>query len=287
MRVMLASCRDLPAHEHDDLPLVAALRAAGASCETAAWDDPEAAWSRADACLIRTTWDWQERPLAFLAWVDRVGAATRLFNPPELVRWNLDKRYLRQLESEGVPVVPTRWLEAGDAKSLDRELDALGCPRAFLKPVFGANALGTLRFDDDAAGRARARAHLAARREPFLLQPYLETVESRGEVSVIFVAGEITHAVRKIPRAGDYRVQDDWGATDRPESVSPELRAAATSAHALAPWPALYARADFLEAPDGRLLLTELELVEPSLFFRHAPEAAAVLARALIHAIGG
>lgn len=291
VRLALASCRELPAWEVDDRPLVAALETRGARVEEPAWDDPRADWAGFDGCLIRTTWDYMERRDEYVAWAQRVESATPLFNPAAVVRWNTHKGYLRELERRGVAIVPTAWLEAGSRPEIAGQLAERGWRRGFLKPMVGATARETLRFDADPDGLARAQAHAERllAREGLMLQPYLERVEHDGEVSAIFLEGELSHGVRKVPRAGDFRVQDDFGARDFPYAFAGRERdvavatlAAAESALALAPARLLYARADYLRGADGELLLTELELVEPSLFFRHAPVAAARLAEALL-----
>ena len=157
--------------------------------------------------------------------------------------------------------------------------------------MIGATARETLRFDADPAGIAEAQAHLERTLavEDMMVQPYLERVETEGEVSAIYIDGRLSHAVQKIPVAGDYRVQDDFGATDFPVDLTDErleaanavLQAAERKFAHLGRHPLLYARVDFLFGDAGELLLTELELVEPSLFFRHGPEAPGLLADAL------
>jgi hypothetical protein len=290
LRIALASYAALPAREVDDRPLARALEADGAAVEAPAWDDAAVDWAAFDAVLPRTTWDYMHRAGEFLAWAARVDRQTRLYNPIAVVRWNLDKTYLRDLAARGVETIPTIWFEdrAPAAAELAAGVAALGASRAFLKPIVGASAVGALRF---AAGElAAASDHLAAFRAPrgWMLQPYLPAVERIGEVSAIFLDGEYSHGVRKIPVAGDFRVQDDYGANDAREAFSrPDIERAAQAIDAAAAIlglaePLLYARADFLRDGEGRLLLVELELVEPSLFFRHAPEAARRLAAALL-----
>lgn len=287
MRVALATCSGLPSWEVDDRPLHAALAARGATVELEPWDDPGFAWRSCDACLIRTTWDYELRRDRFVAWAFRVAAETRLFNPPEIVRWNTDKRYLRELEARGVPVIPTVWLPAGGRCDLAALLAERGWSRGFLKPVVGSTARASLRFDVDDPGLAAAGRHLerTLAEEPMMLQPYLESVESEGELSVIFIDGEPSHAVRKVPVPGDWRVQDDFGASDEPIALDGRLLAVARQALAAVEPDLLYARVDLLQDAAGELRVTELELVEPSLFFRHRPEAADLLAAALLRRI--
>jgi glutathione synthase/RimK-type ligase-like ATP-grasp enzyme len=284
VRVALVSCRELPAWEVDDRPLIAALRARGADVAVVPWD-ADVDWSGFDTALLRTTWDYWDRVDDFLAWTRRAAAVTRLWHPPGVVAWNVDKTYLRALADRGVPVAPTAWLSPGDADRVGSIVREMGWARAFLKPVVGGSASGTLRFTADDAGLAAAAAHVAASDRDLLLQPYLAEVETFGELSVVVLDGRLTHAVRKVPVAGDYRVQDDHGGTDERfplddglAGLAREILAAASGVLGVE---LLYGRVDLLR--DGeRLVLTELELVEPSLFLRHAPEAADVLADGLL-----
>jgi glutathione synthase/RimK-type ligase-like ATP-grasp enzyme len=294
MLVALATRSDLPAWEVDDELLHRALAGNGTAFERPVWDDPAVDWSRFDGVLLRTTWDYQDKLPAFLQWIDRVARTTRLWNPPAVVRWNVHKHYLRDLAGAGVPLAPTCWLARGSTADVAALVTANGWREAFLKPCVGATARETLRFAATPDGFAAARAHVERLlpREDLLLQPFLPAVLTRGEWSAVFVDGALAHCVRKIPVPGDYRVQDDFGARDEPYAPTPAERALAEHTMALAcraggpnpgadgrPLP--YGRADFLWTDDGACVLTELELVEPSLFFRHGPAAATRLANAL------
>ncbi len=299
LTVALATCRALPEWERDDRPLHEALRALGCTVRHPAWDDPDFDWEECDAVLVRTTWDYVGRIDEFRAWVDRVSTITRLENPPAVLQWNLDKRYLRDLERVGVECVPTLWIESPRDMA---DLDWLGWPSrfdpsgaGFLKPSVGATASGTVRFrphESDVAESA-IRAMLNAGHAA-LVQPYLASVEQLGERSAIVVDGRMTHAVVKRPQPGDYRVQDDWGGIDAPHEpdgdenrfisavIDAVPHAIAASTGERPAFPLAYARIDWLTGPDGRPSLVELELVEPSLFLRHSPPAATALAEAVI-----
>ncbi|MEZ4265489.1 MAG: hypothetical protein R3F39_03850 [Myxococcota bacterium] len=291
-RVALVTQRDLPAWEHDDLVLVDALRARGASVQTPIWDDPAVDWAAFDVAVIRTTWDYMPRRDAFVAWAERAATQTRLLNPPAVIRWNTDKTYLRDLADAGAPLLPTLWLARGSAPDLPALLATTGWERAFLKPQVGNSAIDTLRFDVTPDGLRIASSHLTKTLPGagMLLQPYQPTVETAGELSAIFFAGAFSHAIQKIPVPGDYRVQDDHGASDGPAALTPDEVALAArvlglaQAHLALAEPLLYARVDFLRTEAGDLVLNELELVEPSLFFRHAPSAAERFAGAILGA---
>ncbi len=275
VRIALATCATVPSWEVDDRPFHDALAARRIDAPQIVWDDPAADWTSFDAVLIRTTWDYQEKRDAFVAWAGRVPVT--LYNPAGIIRWNTHKSYLRDLESRGVPIIPTEWLERGTRPDVAALCRARGWRRAFLKPCVGATSRETLRFDaGDPAAQRHADRLLA--NEDLMLQPYLPRVETDGELSAIFIDGELTHSVRKVPVPGDYRVQDDFGAKDF--AIDFPDRALARRALDAVGTTLLYGRADFIESDDG-LRLTELELVEPSLFFRHGRHAADRLADAI------
>ncbi|MFG0325927.1 MAG: RimK family alpha-L-glutamate ligase [Phycisphaerales bacterium JB037] len=290
--IALATCAHHPGFvANDDAPVQAAFERRDIAAPLLRWDDPDIDWSSFDAVIIRTTWDYTERPREFLAWCDRVGERVRLINPPDLVRWNLDKIYLRDLERAGLPIVPTRWLEPAGERSLDAALAATDWREIICKPSVGAGASGLLRarYDKPHAEEAdRVRTHCDAllARGPVLVQPWLPSILDRGETSVVIFEGEVSHAVRKTPAPGDFRVQIEFGG--RYEVVEPthEQRRVALGAWdaGRARGEALYARVDLVEpAPDAPAII-ELEMVEPELFFPMVDHAAdrftdAVLAR--------
>jgi hypothetical protein len=295
MRLALPTCSNLPSWEVDDRCLHTALTARGVAWSQPVWDDPAVRWGDFDAVLIRTTWDYQEKRARFVAWAAAVAEVSRLHNPAAVVAWNTHKHYLRDLARHGVPLAETVWCDAGSRVDVAAVVRARGWRAGFLKPCVGATARETLRFPGDDAGLALAQAHVdrLLPHEDLILQPYLRAVETHGEWSAVFVDGRLSHCVQKVPVAGDYRVQDDFGAKDTLYQPTAAERALAERTVALlqradGPCPAaagaplLYARADFLFDDAGRSVLTELEVVEPSLFFRHCPAAGALLADALL-----
>ncbi len=284
MRIAIATCSNLPSWEVDDAPLMPAFQSLGAQPVSCVWDDPSVDWAAFDACLIRTTWDYTSKLDAFVAWAKRVEAVTPLFNPAAIVAWNTHKSYLRELEQRGVPCIPTVWLHAGSAVNVREIMHKHGWSAGFLKPIVGATSRDTLRFTNDEAGLAAAERHLNCLlpTQGFMLQPYLPQVESHGEVSAIFIDGQYSHGVRKLPVEGDYRVQNDYGASDEPlQFDKADLDLARRIVELIDNDDLLYARVDFLRDAAGELRLVELELVEPSMFFRHCPPAALRLAEAV------
>ena len=288
MYIGVATCSDLPGWEIDDQPLFDAMDRKGLEYSLAEWDDPDVDWSAFDGVLVRTTWDYTEYYRDFLQWIRDVGAITRVFNPPETLLWNAHKSYLRDLEERGVPIAPTVWLERGQYLDIAQVFAQTGWSAGFVKPLVGATARGTMRFRADELGLKEAQAHLDELLGVcgVMVQPYLHSVETEGEYSAIVIDGDVTHMVRKVPIPGDYRVQDDFGASDFPYTFTSKEITTMESALDHVPYAneLLYARFDYLRNDDGELLLNELELVEPSLFFRHCKEAAELFATVIVNA---
>jgi len=287
MKIALARCSTQFEAQADDAQYVRALVERGAEVHCPAWTDPTVDWSSFDVVQLRSTWDYHERPDAFAEWVRHVDAVSQLFNRRNVVEWNLDKRYLRALSAAGVPVVPTHWVEA-DVELQDAALAEVVASlggRAMWKPAIGADSFGAVPVSPDTVSQV---ARDAPRGVVYMLQPYLTSVETEGEVSVIVFDGTPSHAVRKRPQVGDFRVQDNHGGTDAPEPLTPELEALAARTLAAVPGSTpLVARVDLMFDDAGRYLLGELELIEPSLFFVHSPRAAQRLADALWARVAG
>ncbi|MEZ6185585.1 MAG: hypothetical protein R3F62_11315 [Planctomycetota bacterium] len=281
MNLTLVTCAAHPAGHPEDAPLRAALTALGAEVQVRRWDDPDVAWSQT-AAVLRTPWDYVSRFAEFTAWLDALEAAGgRVLNPLPTLRWNLHKGYLLELARAGVEVVPTRLLPRGAACDLEALCAETGWSELVVKPAISAGAQGTYRAT--AADAARVAASLA--QGDTLIQPFLPEVQG-GELSLIYFAGAFSHAVLKVPVAGDYRVQSDFGGAVLPlRTVAAPVLAAAEAALAAAPVPWTYARVDGLVLA-GRFVLMELELLEPELFLPQHPDAPARFARALVDALG-
>lgn len=273
MNIAIASCFDLPDWEKDDRPFFTELESLDIQYQIVPWDS-DIDWNRFDACLLRTTWDYQERINEFMSWVNRVSTQTQLINPQPIIEWNSHKRYLKELQQAGIAIAPSEWLLQGEEYDIAQLMQQHGWQKGFIKPLIGANARECLPFDNDAAGIAQAQQHVdrLTATEDLVLQPYLTNVESFGETSGIFFGGKYSHGTRKVPVQGDFRVQDDYGASDFVYHLSDEELELAHKAIAFVTEKfslPLYARVDFLHHKDGAAYVNEVELIEPSLFFRH------------------
>jgi glutathione synthase/RimK-type ligase-like ATP-grasp enzyme len=257
------------------------LEARGLRTRRVAWSNAEFDWKRARAAVFRSTWDYFDRFAEFSAWMDRVAGGLQFFNTPELVRWNVDKHYLRDLAGRGVNVPVTRFIERGQTTTLDEVMAANGWNEAILKPAVSGAARHTYRLN-----AANLEAHESVlrellREESMMVQPFLGSVLTQGELSLMVIGGRCTHAVRKIAKPGDFRVQDDHGGTVHPHTPTTDEIAFAEAAVAACPQSPLYARVDAVRDESGELSMMELELVEPELFFRFHPPAADALAAAI------
>jgi glutathione synthase/RimK-type ligase-like ATP-grasp enzyme len=267
-------------HQEDGL-VVDALTKQGLRVTRKAWDDPHFDWPQARSLLFRTTWDYFDRYTEFAPWLDKVAKQTLLFNSHALIQWNIDKHYLGYLAENGVNVVSTNYIEQGDPRSLAQCLDQSGWSEAILKPVVSGSARHTYRVSMENALALEGIFAKLISLEALLLQPFQHSVLTEGEVSLMVIDGHFSHAIRKTPRAGDFRVQDDHGGSVHPHMASHEEQLFAEKAIAAIPFDVLYARVDIVRDNAGQLAIMEVEMIEPELFFRYRPEAADSLASGL------
>lgn len=270
-RVALVTCDQIPALDSDDQLVVPALRERGIEAVPVVWDAPDVDWASFALAVIRSPWDYVARRDEFVTWAAKV---PRLANPADVVAWNTDKRYLRDLAVAGVPVTPTTWVEPGEAWQPPPGGEFV------VKPAVGAGSLDTGRYDlRQAEHRELAAAHVARLQlagRLVMVQPYLAAVDTYGETALMFfpARGQLafSHAIRK----GAMLIGPDQGTEGlyKEESIRPrspldaELEIA-RSALAAVPGGAdrlLYARVDLIPGPDDLPVLVELELTEPSLF---------------------
>jgi hypothetical protein len=266
--VALVTCRNIPELDPDEDLLLQSLRKAGMRAELLAWDDPGADPSRFNLCVLRSCWNYYEDPDVFLKWIAGTAAASRLMNAEDIVRWNLHKRYLRALEESGIAIIPTVWFEKGERIDLHRILREKDWNDIVIKPSISASSYRTGRFGLTQLTEAQSFLEALLAERDAMVQCYMPTVERLGERATVYIDGELTHAVAKSPRfaGGVERVSDA-------REVSRKERAFAERALTRVDGPLLYARVDTVIQDDGTLLLSELELMEPSLFLLQSPVA--------------
>jgi glutathione synthase/RimK-type ligase-like ATP-grasp enzyme len=277
-KLALATCAEVAEGDEDSPALTAALAARGIEAVPAVWDDAEVDWAQFDVVVVRSTWDYAERRDAFLAWARSL---PRVLNEVEVLTWNTDKHYLRELERAGIPVVPTRFVEPGESFERPRG-------RYVVKPAVSAGSRHSASYE----GGDDARPHVARLHElgrTVMIQPYLDDVDEQGETAVIYLGGAYSHTVKKAallrpgiaPCEALYLEEDMRPATP----TAAERDVADRALRALASDNLLQARVDLLPTADGPVVL-EVELTEPSLYLSYEGGATERFADALAAAIG-
>lgn len=247
----------------DDDLAVPHLIKRGFAVETISWRQTARPWSDFEAVIIRTPWDYQSSPEEFLDVLGRIERQTRLENPLDIVRWNLDKRYLREMEQRGTRIVPTIWDANYSEVELDRWLRALDTDEIIIKPYVSATAEHTYRlrsFDPGLVGIFATR--------PFMVQPFMPKIIDEGEYSFFYFNGEFSHAINKSPKLNDFRVQEEHGGIITEVMPDDRLIKAGRMAVDTIGRELLYARVDLVRDEDDNFCLMELELIEPALYLR-------------------
>jgi glutathione synthase/RimK-type ligase-like ATP-grasp enzyme len=284
--VAVATCVTLPEPDPDEPLLLDALSRAGLAARMLAWDDPEARFSDARMVLLRSTWNYPWQAEAFLSWAERQGA--RLVNAVSIVRYNIHKSYLADLQRAGIPAVPTVHVARGTEESLAALLASRDLRDVVVKPAVSAASYRTRRVSAAALGAEdEAFYRELVRDRDAMVQPYVRSVDDYGERAVVWIDGEVTHSVRKSPRLGG---QDEHVSAALPVAGDEADIARAAVAHAAARAGGvtpLYARIDVVRDEGGRPMVSELEMMEPSLFFTQSPAALSRFVRAVARRLAG
>jgi glutathione synthase/RimK-type ligase-like ATP-grasp enzyme len=250
--------------------------------EPVRWAEAQIDWTRFGAVLVHCAWDYQDRHEQLLATLDSIAAlGVPVFNSPASVRWNIRKTYLREMESRGIPIIPTLWPERPTAQDIREAFAVFGTDDVVLKRQVGGGARAQVRYkkgDEPARGEVMDR--------PGMIQPLIPSIVFEGEYSFLFIDGDFSHALVKRAKAGDYRIQEAYGG--RSQAIDPsaaDVVAARATLDALEEAP-LYARVDMVRGADGRLLLMELEVIEPYLYPADGPGIGSMLGKALRRRLG-
>jgi glutathione synthase/RimK-type ligase-like ATP-grasp enzyme len=279
------TCAEMPEPDLDQELLLDALGDRGLDARLMAWDDAAQDPGSCELCVLRSAWNYHLAPEAFGRWIERAAARTRLLNPAPILRWNLHKGYLRELEADGVPVVPTAWAGRGQELDVSALAGEHGWREVVLKPAVSAGSHETRRFhaaDPEASAFLR---HLTTAGDA-MVQPFVESVEERGERALVWIDGRFTHAVRKSTRYAGEEEAVSEALPLEPAELELGQRVLARVLHELG-GDLLYARIDLMESASGELLLSELELLEPSLFLLQAPAALGRLVEGIAARIQG
>ncbi|MCP2042194.1 RimK family alpha-L-glutamate ligase [Pontibacter sp. HSC-36F09] len=276
-QIAIVTCQSLGDYttnaDSEDERLYRFLAEKGHKISFQVWDDAQVDWAAFDTLIIKSPWDYFDKINAFYTWLDKVEAlGCRVLNPVRTLRWNADKQYFKDMQTQGVTIVPTVWLEQGSTFDADSVFDAIGREKIIVKPRVSGAAKNTLAISRAEAGDYTARINALLQDEPFLAQPFLEEIKTQGEWSFIFFNGRYSHAVLKKARPGDFRVQHFFGGSvHTPTPPAGMLQTASEIVEQFAQG-CLYARVDGVDL-DGELVLMELELIEPFLFLSTSEKA--------------
>ncbi len=270
----------------EDTLLKEALENSGLRVTRKCWDDPDFDWRETKYAIFRSTWDYFNRFPVFKVWLDKASEQTSLLNAKEIIYWNMDKHYLLDLEKKGINIPPTYFIETGSKLSLKEHLSTLSWDEFILKPAIAGTARHTYLFPKDEVKKHEAIYKELITKESMLLQEYQKQITAKGEISLVLFGGKYSHAVLKRAKAGDFRVQDDFGGSV--SDYTPNTDEIAFAEKALAtcdPMKPIYARVDIFWDNQDQMCLAELEMIEPELWFRRNKKAADILAKTIINLI--
>lgn len=284
--IALVTTHEARGHDKDLGILSRALDASGAKWEIVDWDDQHVDWSRFSIAVLRSTWDYHERLGEFLVWARGVGARTRLFNPLDIVQWNVDKRYLIDLAGASIDVMPTTFVSRPtDLATVDLTRDVI------VKPAVSAGSNNTARHVGDPVAARQHVERIMRSSGVALVQPYQPTIDTLGETGLVYLAGKFSHAFGKAAIFGDSDPRHNGlymeeqisarNASSAERALGDRVMAVLADRFGEAP---LYARIDMVTNAVGVPEIMEVELVEPSLYLHLDDDAPSRAASALVEA---
>lgn len=272
-KVVFLSMDSLEGFSCYDGLLIEPLQKLDWQAETVSWKSKNANWKDYDCVIVRSTWDYQDSPKEFIQILEEINSQTRLENNLEILKWNMDKKYLRDLEKENIKIVSSIWREKFNNNELEHYFDLLNTDEIIIKPTVSASAFNTFRIN-----RSNIDTHISIldttfNSRPFLVQSFEKNIIDEGEFSLFYFGGKYSHTILKIPKQNDFRVQEEHGGFLK--LVEPELLMKVRAEEILdkLTHKLLYARIDLVRTTDNDFALMELELIEPSLYFNLDPES--------------
>ena len=259
-----------------------AFEAKGLKVDITYWDNPSYEWQQTKSVLFRTVWDYFERFDEFWEWLEQVKTKTRLINSYELIKWNIDKHYLRDLKNNDIQVVPTYFVDKGNNISLKEIAYLKDWKHIVIKPAISASAFNTYKITNDEIEQKEQLFHELLQTHDMLVQPFFPTISELGEASLMVFGGKFTHAILKKAKTGDFRVQDDFGGTVHDYNPTQEEIDFAEKVFQSCISMPIYGRVDIIWDTNKNLYLSELEIIEPELWIRNRPESAKKIADAVI-----
>lgn len=265
-----------------DQMLIAPLAEKKWLAEEVSWRNSAVDWNDYDVVVVRSTWDYQDDPQAFIRCLEGIeSSSATLDNSLALINWNIDKGYLKELEGKGVTIVPTQWYSAFDFNSVIKGFAHFDTDTLIIKPTISANADDTFKLSIDELNQQKSLLEVTFKNRDFMVQPFLKKVVEEGEYSLFYFNGHYSHTILKVPKKDDFRVQEEHGGELHSVEPTESLKEAAQCALQALPEIPLYARLDFVSADQGFAIM-EIELIEPSLYFNMDPESPKRFATAFV-----
>ncbi len=286
MKIGIATCSDKPNLTTGDQALAASLESKSIQVKPLIWNDPNVLLSNWDAIIIRSTWDYHLNSNDFLNWISEIEKSSiRLINSAQVIRWNVDKSYLLELEARGISIVPSALIkkEIAVAQAIE-QIQKTGWINFVIKPTISATAYLTFKCNISSS-ELPSIINQISKHSDILVQPFIPSVAANGEVSLIFFndrSPKFSHAVIKSPKKGDFRVQSDFGGTDRIIQPSKKLIEFAENCLKMIDGNWCFARVDVIDWEQNPLI-SELELIEPDLFLTIAPNAIQTLSDVIMY----
>ncbi len=269
----------------EDSLLQKALENKGLKVNRTNWDDENFDWSSTKSAIFRSTWDYFDRYPEFSKWLKKTKELTTFINPHSLIKWNIDKHYLAELKTNGVRIPASIFVEKGDSRSLKMVISTLDWEEFILKPVISGGGRHTYRFTQENLEELEPIFAELLKSESWMLQEFQKKITTKGEVAFMVFGGKYSHAVLKKAKAGDFRVQDDFGGSIHPyEASEDEIAFVENVFNAVNPTP-IYARVDVIWNNQNQLCLGEIELIEPELWFRMNENSAQLCADAIYQSL--
>jgi len=270
----LLTIRDLSNFQSYDNLIVKPLRELGWECEFIPWVSNSINWDDFDAVIIRSTWDYQQYENLFFKTLQSIEASTAiLYNCLSTVKWNINKRYLLELEKENISIIPTRIYDSFDLDIVSQLFSFFNEDKLVIKPCVSANADNTFILEQNKMGSLKPVLENTYYQKDFLVQPFIKNIKCEGEYSLIYFGNRLSHVLLKTPKNGDFRVQEEHGgilkSINKPESSLIDF---GNKVMGTIPYQCLYARVDVVRGGNNYLLM-EVELIEPSLYFNMDPKS--------------
>jgi glutathione synthase/RimK-type ligase-like ATP-grasp enzyme len=259
-----------------------ALEALGYTVWRTYWDHPTFDWSTTQAVLFRTTWDYFNRFEEFFSWLNQTKTQTRFINTFDLIYWNIDKHYLKDLSEKGIRIVPTHFIEIGNTANLNELIAETNWQEVIVKPAISGTARHTYKIQWDEIEKYESVFKTLIAKESMLIQPFMKNITSKGEVALILFGGKFSHAILKKAKEGDFRVQDDFGGSVYDYKANESEIEFAEKVIAACPTLPIYARVDVIWNDENEICVSEVECIEPELWMRKSADAPKLFAQSLL-----